>query len=296
MLVALLSKPSLRFHDPHTCKPRPVPSTTCLYLVPHRDLAYQLYHWVWRLVQAHNVLSPASIAQVAHVLVRDGEIPITDSISLLKRHQPHLVISTPQALMDVLRQDTEALRLSELSVVAVDEADYLIETVPKKKHASSKWKFTALEKKIQRHPGATRQLLDLIYKRRRALKPSDDLVDEAAVAPQLILCSATLSLHLKSYLLESSGWLNQPRLETIYGASAPIPAPSDDVKTSLDQPASVTHSVLVVSDSSIKNVEFAMTDNMTSAIRQRDQTESREEKMYDEGNSNTVAYKTSEEG
>lgn len=234
---------------------------TSLFIIPHRDLAFQLFHWVQRIADAHDSHSSPSFSGIAQVLVRDSNRHLTSGVGMLRKDPPHLLIATPQALMDVWREEPDALQLQQLSTVVVDEVDYLIDTSPTgtTKYSRSKIKATYLQNRIAKHPGVTRELLDVIYRPRKTLEDTE--------CPQLVLSSATLSLHLKDYLLEKSGWLNAASLITIRGRNVSPKAPSDVQGTGKLRASirSISHSILVVSEGSIKNI-FAATESKGASI------------------------------
>ncbi|KAJ7596905.1 P-loop containing nucleoside triphosphate hydrolase protein, partial [Mycena floridula] len=268
IILALLNKPRLRFRDPETGELNSNPSLTSLFLVPHRDLAFQLYHWIQRMATGHNAEVPPHLPSIAQVLVRDDQSHLTSGLSLLLKEAPHLLIATPQAVMDVWNKDQNAIQLSQLSTVVVDEVDYLIDTSPirRTKFSRSKARAKHYKEKIERHPGVTRELLDIIYSQRLSSDPRNQI---RAHAPQLILSSATLSLHLSEYLHENSGWLNKGSVVNVRGENTSPKAPSD-VHGTLGKPASsrkgITHSVVIVSDHETVNIISAVPDKKPARI------------------------------
>lgn len=202
------------------------------------------------------------------VLTRDNGNHLTTGISMLRRETPHLLIATPQALMDVLREDRDAIQLSELSCVVVDEVDYLVDTNPIKEsiHAGTQRRAQAKQIKLDRHPGITRDLLDIIYARRKRLDPRNERVDDSQ-SPQLILSSATLSLHLSDFLFGQSGWLNKNSVMKVLGSRVSEKAPSDVRGKGRPIPSirGISHSILIVSDAKIKNISFAVPSRTPAA-------------------------------
>ncbi|RDB28623.1 putative ATP-dependent RNA helicase DDX28 [Hypsizygus marmoreus] len=271
LVVALLNKPRVKSQEKGG-----KPHITSLVLVPHRDLAHQLYHWIQKMAVASLVHPPPSMASVAQVLVRDGVTHLTEGLRSLRQTPPHILIGTPQAIMDLYKEDPEALQLHHLSSVVVDEVDYLIETVPNKDPKKSFHKsFVKASRKLLAHPGVTRQLLDIIYARRKEM--NERRRDEPGVtqhlrrtgksdsqtfstSPQLIFSSATLRSHLNNYLFDESGWLNKDYLVKVKGSRKPA-----EPKRSAEQYPhdglggnGVLHSVLLVSDEQIRNIEEAV--------------------------------------
>lgn len=92
---------------------------TSVFILPHRDLAYQLLHWVQIMVSANSSTAPPSLDPVAQVLVRDQSRPLSEKIAALKDNPPHILLTTPNALMEVYEQAPEALQFSKVSTVVV---------------------------------------------------------------------------------------------------------------------------------------------------------------------------------
>lgn len=267
VVLALLNKPRLASVDEVTGKKTRF--ITSLLIVPHRDLGYQFEDWVKRLVDAIPSDERPSLESVVQVLVRGGDKSCSDMVELLKKEPPHILICTPQAFMEAYKMDKDALGLKGLQAVAVDEVDYLVETAARKDPKKSFQRAHEKAKKaIEKHPGQTRQILDMIYARRKvlseaALRAEEEEDEEEDVyrrkaawrcgkereegIPQLIMSSATLRVHLRDYLFEESGWLNRYNLVKVFG------------KGKEGTPLGIMHSVLVVGeDGYIKNTEEAI--------------------------------------
>ncbi|KAF9474090.1 P-loop containing nucleoside triphosphate hydrolase protein [Pholiota conissans] len=265
LILALLNKPRMVIHEGNSRR-RVI---TSLVIVPHKDLALQLLHWVERLTQAMN---PAPVlSSIAQVVVRGaGRPPMEEVLAALRDTPPHILICTPQAVVEIYEADKDgkALRLEMLNTVVVDEVDYLVQTAARKVEGKSFRKaYDKAVKKVERHPGPTRAILDMIYKGRKALaeNPYDPEEDRKAryesVAewrnekeaeqqnPQLVLSSATLRVHLKDYLFRESGWLNPYNLAKIVGEREECRA---------IEKQKIVHSVVIASDAEIKNVEEAV--------------------------------------
>ncbi|KAG6878655.1 hypothetical protein C0993_001178 [Termitomyces sp. T159_Od127] len=271
LVVALLNKP--RVSSPGRSKNSVIRHVTSLVLVPHRDLAYQLLHWIERMTSVTK--PPPLLSTIAQVLVRDGRSHLTDGLRLLRQTPPHILIGTPQAIMDVYKEDPEALQLDHLSSVVVDEVDYLIETVPNKDPSRSYHKATLKAKrKLLAHPGVTRQLLDIIYAQRKKTnamrKDEPGIVQEMrrrelhrypTEEPQLIFSSATLRRHLNNYLFEESGWLNRDNLLKVRGnGNAAIEEKPQAIDANIHHGlggTGISHSVLLVSEAGIENIAGA---------------------------------------
>ncbi|KAG5735953.1 ATP-dependent rRNA helicase RRP3 [Termitomyces sp. T112] len=271
LVVALLNKP--RVSSPGKKKKSTIRHITSLVLVPHRDLAYQLLHWIERMTSVTD--PPPLISTIAQVLVRDGGNHLSDGLRLLRQTPPHILIGTPQAIMDVYNEAPEALQLDHLSSVVVDEVDYLIETVPNKDPNKSYFKATLKAKrKLLAHPGVTRQLLDIVYSQRKKTnamrKDEPGIVQELrrrelhmypTEEPQLIFSSATLRRHLNNYLFEESGWLNRDNLLKVRGSgNATIQTKKQALDTNPHHGlggTGISHSVLLVSEDGITNIAGA---------------------------------------
>ncbi|KAJ6574999.1 P-loop containing nucleoside triphosphate hydrolase protein [Mycena capillaripes] len=215
------------------------PAITSIFIVPHRDLAYQFHHWVERMFAPAASVPSSSISSIAQVLVRDSR---GSGVSLLHENPPHLLFATPQALMDVWREQPSALHLKTLSAIVVDEADYLVPTVDYSRRRPRN------SPKKKQHAGETREFLDAVYGNNP--RPVDDeyVPTERDRSPQLIISSATLPRHLVEYVSEESDWLNRDNWVSISGTQ------SSRRRTS----SRVTHSVLVVSDDMVRNITGAV--------------------------------------
>lgn len=254
ILLALLNKPRSEFPGLQATITNPT-SITSLFVVPHRDLAYQFMHWVEQLTAAPGVTSPRYGGVVAKAIVRDKQIAMATRISSLRSDPPHILIGTPQALLDVHNEDPAALQLSNLSTVVVDEVDYLIETVPLKSGGKTFYKaFLKAKKKIDRHPSPTRQLLDIIYASRKN-RAEQGPTGTHENLPQLVMSSATLRKHLDLFLFKEGRWLRRDQLvkikcsdkQRVYDIGA-ISSISGDI----------LHSVLIVAgNGDIKNMSDA---------------------------------------
>jgi len=263
---------------------------TTLLLVPHRDLAYQLYRWIEEITKG---LPKVCIASIAYVLVRGSGIPVDTHINRLEENPPHILICTPQGFMDVYKEKDEALKLSTLTTVAVDEVDYLVETAARKDpNKSYRLAYEKAKRKVALHPGATRELLDVVYSKRKKWNESWRCSSEGSEwegkewekTPQLILSSATLRAHLKNYLFEESGWLNKENLVKIFRDQYDKERKKKSELAGLHsgKQGSVLHSVLVVSEGGeTKNVAGAVVGpDMKWTMKGE---ESVVEECYDEG-------------
>jgi superfamily II DNA/RNA helicase len=226
---------------------------TTVLLVRHRDLAFQLNRIVVKIIKT---LPKTRLEDIAYVLVRGTGIPIKKQLIRLEEKPPHILICTPQALLDAYREKSNALKLSTLSTIAVDEVDFLIEAAPRKDPNKSYKKAQGkAEKKVARHPGLTRQFLDLIYSQRK--ERTATVGEKRKKKPQLIMLSATLRVHSKNYLFES-GWLDKDNLVKICKDDVPKESKKKVQKAGhsgiTGEQGTVLHSVLVASDKETKNV------------------------------------------
>lgn len=263
---------------------------TTVLLVPHRDLAFQLYRIVDRIIRT---LPKTHVASVAYVLVRGTGVPIPRQLMRLEATPPHILICTPQALSDAYKTKRDALKLSTLSTIAVDEVDYLVEAVPRKKPGKFyKEAHEKVKKKVARHPGLTRQFLDVMYSKRKQWNEerySSGRTDEEKwkKTPQLILMSATMHVPLKNYLYEESGWLNKDNLVKIVKNDERKKSDKKKVKKAGDsevtgERGTVLHSVLVVSEGEPKNIVGARVAPELKLTKGEEEAEAEVDERYDE--------------
>jgi hypothetical protein len=311
VIVALLSKPRLRQIDSTLGKMSQTNGITSLLIVPHRDLVLQFGHWIHQMVSVSAAGSHQSISSVYQVLLRDQTTPLISRLSKLKSDPPHILIGTPQALLEACNEDKDALKLSSLSTVVVDEVDYLVESVPRK---PSPKMMEKARKKLDRHPSATRQLLDLIYEPRVKANLEDTSgirSKKRSRLPQLVMSSATLRNHLKLYLFNESGWLRKGKVQKFVGSRTPPKYPNESksvgVASDLEDPEGesdrkagsevdetqhdvgrdrVTHCVLVVSkNGDIKNIDGAIhaedTGDRAGMVGMEDGKEITAESLFD---------------
>lgn len=257
-------------------------------------MAIQYYHWLTRIVQ--NTKPPDRFGidtdRFVQRLIREGQEHLSTGLKKLYETKPHILVSTPQAILDLYKKDPDLVPFQYLKTVVVDEVDYLIETVPRKDPEKS-WKGATDKalKKIRAHPGATRELLDIIYVARKevhsrmqdwkwleergGLQRKGSFVRSANMpGPQLVVASATLRTHLSNYLYEESGWLNKAFVTKVKNTgSKPMRKELDE--SALDErvreaarTGRVKHCVIEVSDTDVRNVEgaVAVEDDMTEKL------------------------------
>ena len=293
LMLGLINKPRFVSKEWKDGKEVEKHHITTILLVPHRDLAFQLYRIVDRIVKT---LPKTRVASIAYVLVRGTGVPIEKQLMRLEATPPHILICTPKMLLDAYKRKSSALKLSTLSTIAVDEVDYLIETVPRKDpNKSYKQAHEKAKKKVARHPGLTRQFLDLMYSKRKEWNEqrytSKRTVGEKwKKTPQLILLSATLHVPLKNYLYDESGWLNKDNLVKISkvderkkgGKKKEVEKAGHSGVTG--EQGTVLHSVLVVSEGETKNVVGARVAPELKWTRDEEEVEAEAEvdERYDE--------------
>jgi superfamily II DNA/RNA helicase len=132
LILALLSKSRLRLVGEQDLRGQNRTGKyliTSLLIVPHAQLAWQLSHWIHRIATATGTVP--SLPLVCQVLVRDSVVPPSSQVEALRKEPPHILIATPTGILDVCSEDPDALHLGGLSTVVVDDADYLIPTVPR---------------------------------------------------------------------------------------------------------------------------------------------------------------------
>lgn len=220
------------------------------------------------------------LPSLAQVFVRNSSTSLEEQLTAIRHSSPQILIGTPQALLDAVQEDPEALPLSKLSTVVVDEVDYLVKTVPilKDKIAMQK-----IERKVNRHPGPTRLLLDHIYSGANQGPYREQKA--SAARPQLVLMSATLRNHLRRFLLTDSGWFNTEsgKLVRITGEVSPHNPRKEQATTSEVEDSAaetvgglnVQHHVIVVSeDGDIANIVGAVDAPAVSSEESQAETSS----------------------
>ena len=233
------------------------PSVSALVIVPHKDLALQLARWVQVITQSKIQVQRPELSSVVQVLAKIPGEPLEDRLVELERVTPHILIGTPQVLLN----NYDRLKLHKLNTVVVDEVDYLIETVP---NLSDTFKREKIRKKIAKYPGPTRQLLNKILEP-RMIKPDNADPDNTPApmhttrqpqihhTPQLILSTATFRSHLNRFLFQGSGWLTRGDMHLVKINGTP-----GKTETSTWLPNAI-HSVLVVNEEfEIRNIEGAI--------------------------------------
>ncbi|KAF7799250.1 hypothetical protein EIP86_010482 [Pleurotus ostreatoroseus] len=254
--------------------------TSAVYIAPHRDLVLQLNHWIKSMYDA--ILHTGPLNSIAQVVLRDDTSPIADQVKRIQAEPPHILLGTPQAILEALQLETDPLSLRYLLTVVVDEADYLLEHKPK---AANKYDVLKYERMIKKHPSVTRQVLNTIYRTAPPLpqKPSQKThtgygMRNAAQAgsdvvravrrhrPQLIMTSATLKSGFRSSVLsKENGWFwDTPTIVTPVTVARDVRPMEDTAQTESTAKetfgaSSLLHSALVVSENGdIRNIKGAV--------------------------------------
>ncbi|KAF8598871.1 P-loop containing nucleoside triphosphate hydrolase protein [Ceratobasidium sp. AG-I] len=161
---------------------QPHAGITTLFIVPHRDLAYQIQSWCETLLSSGS--STARSYVHAQVLAR----PDVDSqLRSIRQTPPRILITTPGGLTDALKSNGHQLH-NTLRRIVVDEVDAVM-NIPMRYKKPRKSREHRAEAAL-----AVDQLLLRMWRERRA-------------KPQMILMSATLRTHVRAWLFSQNGWL-----------------------------------------------------------------------------------------
>jgi hypothetical protein len=203
----------------------------------------------------------------AQVIVRGQEEP-SFHVSQVRKTPPGILIGTPQAILDMLHEDKNALSFSGLSTVVVDEVDYIIDFIPT---VVSKTKKQKLAAKIKRHPSEGNLLLDKIFAPRVR---GESVV--AGSSPQFVACSATLQTGVRQQLYQN-GWFRKG-VDSVVKVRSEVPErETRKYGKDIAAPGGVQHFALVFSeDGSVRDVEDAVDPKWSpeaeDADRQKAQT------------------------
>lgn len=272
-MLALLSKLPTRKANPVAgeSKDRTAEAFTGLLIVPHRDLAYQYLHWIHHMTSLDED-TPFSLAKHAQVLVRHVNkstlqgLPVrmqaairsaSSDQDLLIDKPPHILIATPNAVLELIERQSEKFRLATPSTIVVDEVDALLR-VPSSKLPRERRRVS--RKKLEKHTPDLVRILDRLYPtsrdkewmHQRSRSVRDESLERARAAPayrpQLIMISATLRNRLQRALFSTFGWVQRGEvLKFIRKRSSALPAHRLG--------RSAVHHVLVVSKTGdIKNI------------------------------------------
>jgi hypothetical protein len=193
--------------------------------------------------------APPPLSAIAQVVVRGGDTPISSQRATILTEPPHILIGTPQALLELFDESFTHGQLRSISSIYVDEVDYLIDAIPS--NASNRTQEKA-RRQMERHPSPTSQVLDLIFSSRKKRWDSEghNISHSSPLGgPQLIMSSATLRRDLRSHLCSGRGWLDRNTLVRVSGVGRPMSGAKN---------GPVLHCVLVVSkDGQIRNIDGA---------------------------------------
>ncbi|KAH0838221.1 P-loop containing nucleoside triphosphate hydrolase protein [Lanmaoa asiatica] len=272
-MLALLSKTPARKVSPAAGEGKDSTGKALagLLIVPHRDLAYQYLHWIHHMTLPEGD-TPFSLTKYAQVLVRHVNkstlqgLPVrmqeairsaSSDGDLLIHKPPHILIATPNAVLELIDSQPEVFRLVKPSVVVVDEVDALLRVpsnnLPKERKKASR-------KKPEKHIPDLVRILDRLYPASRDnqwMYRHSQLVRDGsleqdrgapACRPQLIMISATLRNRLQRALFSTFGWVQRREvLKFIKKRSSALPTHRLG--------RSAVHHVLVVSKTGdIKNI------------------------------------------
>ncbi|KAL5535599.1 hypothetical protein ACEPAF_3693 [Sanghuangporus sanghuang] len=265
-IVALLNKPRSRSHGRH----RGGPFITSLVIVPHRDLGYQIMHWIEVILRRSGPNQPPADA-IAQLVARSDSIQMEEQTHKLRSTPPHILIGTPQALWEIHGSDRGALQLEDVSTVVVDEVDYLLD-VPspyvRRSRESAAWR------NFKKHPSLTRQLLEaLLPARKPGAVPLADIdynddgngdvrrnnhkhANASTGRPlQLVMSSATVHSNLIDYLCDAR-WLGEDK--AIFSGKELLKANAHMLShENLSKSGILHHAFMVSPDGKLRNVEFA---------------------------------------
>jgi len=94
-------------------------SVTALVLVPQSNLAIQYYRWLSRITEGSISTEEVGIEtdRIVQRLVREGQEHVTAGMKKLSETKPHILISTPQAVLDLYKKDPDLVPFEYLSTV-----------------------------------------------------------------------------------------------------------------------------------------------------------------------------------
>ena len=172
------------------------PTTTILILVPNPDLAIQYHYWI------HSILpkqagSQSKRSEIIQTLFRSEENIEKEQEEKLKLSKdPHIIVSTPTRILDLISQDTELFDFQNIKAIILDEVDELIQP-------PSPIQTTKIH-----HKTPAEILLDWIFEA------------HPKISPRLITTSATLTTTLTDFLT-SKPWMSTKELfkHGVYAAS-----------------------------------------------------------------------------
>lgn len=227
-----------------------------------------MLHWITSILQQSGSKSP-SLNVLAQLVTKGGEETAARQATRLRESPPHILIGTPQALLDIYEADSEALQLDALSAVYVDEVDYLLDVPPpytRPRFVAKAWR------NFKKHPSAARNFLEILLPMRKPYatplgedKSDDDepsssqghAKQEPDVRPlQVIMSSATVHANLTEQLI-SAHWLDGDCQQISGKQIAKVNAHMIDESALENAEAGVLHHAIVVPASGeMKNAEL----------------------------------------
>ena len=177
-------------------------------IVPGPDLADQYYLWISKIASKMNV-SADEMPRLVQVLYRAEKEEEEEQLNLLKKYKnPHIIIATPNRILDLLQnQDTRhIINFENIKVLAIDEADAVIEPPEINKEAKGK-------KKGKRHVPSGEKCINYIVRchqfanaKKKGILPEelgeskeDQKIGESNDL-QLIAVSATANSALRNFI------------------------------------------------------------------------------------------------
>ncbi|CUA71239.1 hypothetical protein RSOLAG22IIIB_04543 [Rhizoctonia solani] len=207
---------------------RPHIGITTLYVVPHRDLAYQIESWCHKLVSAQPS-SSVDPSTVARALARPNTT--YETFAEIRKNPPRILISTPGALIDAMQMG--GLRLeSTVRRIIVDEVDAVMKIPPRYRHIQLR----------NRHESEVAQVINKLLRL---------MWEDRRPKPQMVMMSATLKSHVRSWLFNQEGWMAE-RVVRLHGIQEKLDSGEFE---SNERTTQVTHSVVVVeADGRLRNL------------------------------------------
>lgn len=207
----------------------PYVGITTLYIVPHRDLAYQIESWCQQLLSANpsTSINPSTFVKV---LARPNVTP--ELLNSIQAKPPRILIATPGGLLEALTNTRLSLPIT-LRRIIIDEADTVLNVPPR---------FGPKPRVQHRHRPEAAQVIDwLLQARWRERLPK----------PQMVFMSATLRVHVRAWLFEQKRWLAD-RVVRLDGIKEKL----ESGELSPGSQGQIVHSAVVVeADGSLHNME-----------------------------------------
>ncbi|KAJ3153110.1 hypothetical protein HDU89_000738 [Geranomyces variabilis] len=204
---------------------------TTLIMVPTRELAVQLTCWIRDLSPQ---VRPADHSKLVQCLINGVDEEV--QFNLLRATTPRIIVGTPVRLAALHQR--RAFDTSRLQTLVLDEVDRLVNATDRYETVSQKFKSHV-------HPLAGEVFLDRLFKERVAamkaaatptIRPHNKWgakgparpkrgvdrranMDPAAKRMQVIACSATLNNPLRRQLTKFKGYMKEPVLLDMKGAT-----------------------------------------------------------------------------